>query len=139
VLAQLGNPDMRTPIAHALAWPERIESGVAELDLFEIARLDFERPDVEAFPCLRLASEAVNRGGTLPAILNAANEIAVEAFLEKKIRFTEIADVIEQVMGLCAPNEATDIETIIADDLRARDEARSVIAHLRNHAKRAAQ
>jgi 1-deoxy-D-xylulose-5-phosphate reductoisomerase len=139
VLAQLGNPDMRTPIAHALAWPERIESGVAELDLFEIARLDFEQPDVEAFPCLRLASEAVNRGGTSPAILNAANEIAVEAFLEKKIRFTEIADVIEQVMGLCAPNEATDIETIIADDLRARDEARSVIAHLRNHAKRAAQ
>ncbi len=139
VLAQLGNPDMRTPIAHALAWPERIESGVAELDLFEIARLDFERPDINGFPCLRLASEAVKKGGTAPAILNAANEIAVEAFLENKIGFTEIAEVIEQVMGRCTPSEATDIDSIIADDFRTRDEAHIVIGQLGHQEKREAR
>ena len=94
VLAQLGNPDMRTPISHALAWPERIDSGVAPLDLFAIARLDFQVPDEQRFPCLRLAREAAQAGGTAPAMLNAANEVAVAAFLERRIRFPEIASII---------------------------------------------
>ena len=84
VLAQLGNPDMRTPIAHALAWPQRVESGVAPLDIFEVARLDFEKPNLERFPCLALAYQVLRAGGTAPTILNAANEIAVAAFLEDK-------------------------------------------------------
>jgi 1-deoxy-D-xylulose-5-phosphate reductoisomerase len=128
VLAQLGNPDMRTPIAHALAWPDRIDSGVSALDLFEVAKLEFEAPDAERFPCLRLASEAIVAGGTAPAILNAANEEAVQAFLEQRIRFTDIAVVIEQVMSRCAANEATDIETILADDTRAREVAGSIMS-----------
>ena len=86
-LAQMGNPDMCTPIAHALAWPKRIDAGVAPLDLFEVATLNFEKPDEVRFPCLRLAREATQTGGTTPAVLNAANEVAVAAFLAKKIRF----------------------------------------------------
>ena len=127
VLAQLGNPDMRIPIAHALAWPERIDSGVASLNLFDVARLEFESPDVERFPCLRLASEAVLAGGTAPAILNAANEVAVQAFLDGDIRFTQIAEVIAAVMERCKPNDASDLETILSDDLRARDIAASMV------------
>ncbi len=100
---QLGNPDMRTPIAHALAWPERIDSGVAALDLFEIGRLDFERPDEERFPCLRLAREAAQAGGCMPATLNAANEVAVEAFLEGRLGFTEIPQLIEAVLKAVEP------------------------------------
>src|SRR5690606_26434907 len=88
VLAQLGNPDMRTPIAHALAWPERIASGVEPLDLVGLARLDFEAPDLERFPCLRLAQQAAASGGDFPAALNAANEVAVAAFLAGQIAFT---------------------------------------------------
>ncbi len=99
VLAQLGNPDMRTPIAHALAWPERIESGVRQLDLFDIARLDFAPPDLKRFPCLRLAQDAAQAGGTAPAILNAANEIAVNAFLEGRIRYMQIAELIEHTLA----------------------------------------
>jgi 1-deoxy-D-xylulose-5-phosphate reductoisomerase len=90
VLAQMGNPDMRTPIAHALAWPERIESGVASLDLYAVGRLDFEPPDTARFPCLRLAYEAAARGGTAPAVLNAANEVAVQSFLDRRIGFLDI-------------------------------------------------
>ncbi|MBV6288979.1 1-deoxy-D-xylulose-5-phosphate reductoisomerase [Pseudomonas aegrilactucae] len=98
VLAQLGNPDMRTPIANALAWPERIDSGVAPLDLFAIARLDFEAPDEQRFPCLRLTREAAEAGNSAPAMLNAANEVAVEAFLQGRIRFVQIASIIEHVL-----------------------------------------
>src|SRR5690606_20487702 len=87
VLAQLGQPDMRTPIAYGLAWPERIDAGVKSLDLFSIARLDFQAPDEDTFPCLRLAREAFSSGGTMPAVLNAANEVAVDAFLREQIRF----------------------------------------------------
>ena len=99
VLAQLGNPDMRTPIAHALAWPERIDAGVADLNLFEIAQLDFERPDIESFPCLALASAAAEAGKNAPAILNAANEVAVQAFLDQRIGFMQISDVVEQTLN----------------------------------------
>ncbi|MBU3736910.1 MAG: 1-deoxy-D-xylulose-5-phosphate reductoisomerase [Methylobacterium sp.] len=98
VLAQLGNPDMRTPIAYALGYPERIESGVGSLDLFKIAHLDFEAPDTGRFPCLRLAFEALRLGGTAPAILNAANEIAVAAFLARKLRFVDIPRLIEATL-----------------------------------------
>jgi 1-deoxy-D-xylulose-5-phosphate reductoisomerase len=122
VLAQLGNPDMRTPIAYALGYPERIESGVGVLDLFKIARLDFEAPDTGRFPCLRLAYEALRRGGTAPAILNAANEVAVQAFLDRKIGFMDIPRMIEATLDLVPMHEAAQLERLIATD----DEARRV-------------
>jgi len=121
VLAQLGNPDMRTPIAHALAYPERIDSGVAPLDLFAVAQLDFERPDTERFPCLRLAYEAMEEGGTAPAILNAANEVAVQSFLDGRIAFTDIARVSEKTLEEVPPGEAGDLDVIHAADEHARD------------------
>ena len=121
VLAQLGNPDMRTPIAHALAWPERIDSGVESLNLFDVAHLDFEIPDLERFPCLRLAGEAMKAGGTSTAILNAANEIAVEAFLNKQIRFTGIPELVEATLENISMVEADSIETVLAADSEARE------------------
>lgn len=124
VLAQLGNPDMRTPIAHAMAWPERIDSGVAPLDLFEVAQLSFERPDFERFVCLRLAYDALNLGGTAPTILNAANEIAVDAFLNKKIAFTDIPAIVEKVLENSASQTADSLDKVIDADLEARAAAR---------------
>jgi len=120
VLAQLGNPDMRTPIAHSLAWPERIDSGVESLNLFDVAHLDFEIPDLERFPCLRLAREAMTAGGTSTAILNAANEIAVEAFLNKQIRFTEISQLVEATLENISRVEADTIDIVLAADAEAR-------------------
>ena len=120
VLAQLGNPDMRTPIAHALAWPERIDSGVAPLDLFAVARLDFQRPDEQRFPCLRLARQAAEVGGSAPALLNAANEVAVAAFLDRRIRFPEIARIIEEVLNLEAAFAVENLDAVLAADARAR-------------------
>ncbi len=121
VLAQLGNPDMRTPISHALAWPERIDSGVAPLDLFAIARLDFQAPDEQRFPCLRLAREAAQAGGTAPVMLNAANEVAVAAFLERRIRFTEIASMIADVLHAEPALAVESLDTVLEADARARD------------------
>jgi 1-deoxy-D-xylulose-5-phosphate reductoisomerase len=106
VLAQLGNPDMRTPIANALSWPKRIESGVDSLNLFDIGRLDFEKPDMQRFPCLRIAYDAIQQGGTATSILNAANEIAVEAFLHNRLAFTAIPGVIEQTLASVQATEA---------------------------------
>ncbi|MDX1252244.1 MAG: 1-deoxy-D-xylulose-5-phosphate reductoisomerase [Gammaproteobacteria bacterium] len=123
ILAQLGSPDMRTPIAYALAWPERISSGVAPLSLFDVARLDFERPDMSRFPCLRLAYEAMEAGGTATAILNAANEVAVAAFLAGQLPFTSIPKVIETVLSDVTAQDATTLEIILADDARAREAA----------------
>ncbi|MCQ4315377.1 1-deoxy-D-xylulose-5-phosphate reductoisomerase [Stutzerimonas zhaodongensis] len=120
VLAQLGNPDMRTPIAHALAWPERIDSGVSALDLLQTGRLDFEAPDQQRFPCLRIARQAAQEGGTAPAMLNAANEIAVDAFLNGRIRFTEIASIIEGVLDREVAVEARCLADIFDADARAR-------------------
>jgi 1-deoxy-D-xylulose-5-phosphate reductoisomerase len=120
VLAQLGNPDMRTPIAHGLAWPKRIDSAVEPLNLFEIAHLDFEIPDLERFPCLRLACEAMSAGGTSTAILNAANEVAVEAFLNNQIRFTEIPQLVEAALENISGVEADSIETVLSADAEAR-------------------
>ncbi|WP_137819426.1 1-deoxy-D-xylulose-5-phosphate reductoisomerase [Pseudomonas sp. 2FG] len=120
VLAQLGNPDMRTPISHALAWPERIDSGVAPLNLFSIARLDFLPPDELRFPCLRLARQAAEAGGTAPAMLNAANEVAVAAFLERRIRFPEIASIIDAVLNFEPAAVVESLDVVLAADSRAR-------------------
>lgn len=127
VLAQMGNPDMRTPIAHALAWPERFESGVAPLNIFDVARMDFERPDLNRFPCLRLAYEAISAGGTLPTVLNAANEIAVDAFLNEKIGFTDIPVVIERCMQQFVVEKAASLEVILATDHKAREISQQII------------
>jgi 1-deoxy-D-xylulose-5-phosphate reductoisomerase len=127
VLAQLGQPDMRTPIAHALAWPDRIESGVEKLDLFAIAQLEFEHPDYERFPCLRLAEESIRKGGTAPAILNAANEIAVASFLNNELGFTDIAYIVEQTLKNVNSRAANSLKEILEDDQAAREEAEQLI------------
>jgi 1-deoxy-D-xylulose-5-phosphate reductoisomerase len=124
VLAQLGQPDMRTPITHAMAWPRRIDSGVERLNLIDVARLEFEKPDLQRFPCLRLAEQAARAGGTTPAILNAANEIAVAEFLNNKIRFTDIAPLVEHVMTQIPTIAANDLDTILRADREAREQAR---------------
>ncbi|MBK5375754.1 1-deoxy-D-xylulose-5-phosphate reductoisomerase [Pseudomonas sp. TH43] len=120
VLAQLGNPDMRTPIANALAWPERIDSGVAPLDLFAVARLDFEAPDEQRFPCLRLARQAAEAGDSAPAMLNAANEVAVAAFLDGRVRYLEIASIIEEVLSLEPVVALDDLDAVFTADAKAR-------------------
>ncbi|RUR31511.1 1-deoxy-D-xylulose-5-phosphate reductoisomerase [Vreelandella andesensis] len=127
VIAQLGNPDMRTPIAYGLAWPERIDSGVDTLDLFQVARLDFEAPDETLFPCLRLAREAMHKGGAAPAILNAANEVAVDAFLEGQLGFSAIADVVAKVMALTFEARADTLEQILSADQWARKQAALIV------------
>lgn len=128
VLAQLGNPDMRTPIAHALAFPERIESGVEQLDLTAIGTLRFEKPDYQRFPCLALAFEALAAGGTAPALLNAANEVAVQAFLERRIGFRDIDRVIARVMHENDHGAATSIDAVMAQDARARAAASRIVS-----------
>lgn len=127
VLAQLGNPDMRTPIAHAMAYPERIASGVAPIDLVKIAQLTFETPDLVRFPCLKLAYDALQAGGSAPAIMNAANEIAVQAFLDGRIGFRVIDQLIARVMAALPSGPVTDIESVFEQDQRARDVANSFI------------
>jgi 1-deoxy-D-xylulose-5-phosphate reductoisomerase len=128
VIAQLGAPDMRTPIACALSWPERIEAGVASLDFTTLGALEFERVDQQRFPCMRLAAEAMRRGGTAPATLNAANEIAVESFLDERIGFTAIAEVIENVLGESAVEPLVSLEQVYAADIEARALARRFVA-----------
>ncbi|MCK5792633.1 MAG: 1-deoxy-D-xylulose-5-phosphate reductoisomerase [Ketobacter sp.] len=127
VLAQMGNPDMRTPIAFGLGWPERIASGVAPLDLVDVARLDFQQPDEGRFPCLRLAREAMMAGKTASVVLNAANEVAVDAFLAGRVRFTAIPAVIESVLGRMTLVEAVDIDTILRADQAAREMAHGLL------------
>lgn len=127
VLAQLGSPDMRTPIANGLAWPERIDAGVAPLDLFAIGRFHFERPDLDRFPCLQLAADAFKAGGTAPAVLNAANEEAVAAFLAGNLGFTDIPVIIRQVLAATDVVPAASFETIFAKDAEARRLAREQI------------
>ncbi len=130
VLAQLGNPDMRTPIAHALGFPERIETGVTPLDMFKIGRLDFEAPDLKRFPCLGLAYQALAAGGNAPAILNAANEVAVESFLKRRMPFTAIPTMIEQVMQTVSRKDIATLEDILAADRVARETAHEWLASL---------
>jgi len=126
VLAQMGNPDMRTPIAHALFWPERVISGVDSLDIMAVGRLDFEPANLTRFPCLRLGQEAARAGGTLPAIMNAANEIAVAAFLARRIRFNAIYRVIEATMSAMTSREANSLEIVLEDDASAREIATTI-------------
>jgi 1-deoxy-D-xylulose-5-phosphate reductoisomerase len=128
VLAQLGNPDMRTPIAHALAWPERIVSGVAPLDIIAQGRLDFEAPDETRFPCLRLAREAAETGGSASAVLNAANEVAVAAFLEKRLSYVDIPKVIDAIMNRVSIIEPLSLEDVQDADAQARRLAEEVVA-----------
>lgn len=128
VLAELGAPDMRTPIAHALAWPERITSGVDMLDLVACGSFDFMAPDQQAFPCLRLAFEALSHGGSAPAILNAANEVAVAAFLEGRIGFLQIAEVIETTLNAIDNGPVRHLDDVFAADATARSFAESCLA-----------
>ena len=128
VLAQLGNPDMRTPIAYALAYPERIDAGVPSLDLFQIGRLDFEAPDLERFPCLRLAYAALRAGGTAPAILNAANEVAVAAFLERRLPFLGIPRLIESTLAALPAGPEGSLADVLLADAEARRIATSLIS-----------
>ena len=121
VLAQLGNPDMRTPIAHALAYPDRIESGVDPIDLARIAHLDFRRPDFDRFPCLQLAFDALRAGGSAPAVLNAANEIAVEAFLDRKIGFRRIPALIADTLARVPQSSIDGLDSLLEQDRRARE------------------
>jgi 1-deoxy-D-xylulose-5-phosphate reductoisomerase len=129
VLAQLGNPDMRTALAHALAWPERIEAGVAPLDLTALARLDFEAPDREAFPCLDLAFRALRAGPAASTVLNAANEVAVSAFLQRRIAFLAIPDLISACLDALATERADTLDELLALDVRARAFAGRIIAN----------
>ena len=128
VLAQMGNPDMRTPIAHAMAWPDRIDSGVKKLDLFEVARLDFVQPDYARFPCLRLAFDTLKEKDSAPAILNAANEMTVEAFLNHRIGFVDIAEINESVLLSIPSEDADSIEHLLEIDQQARRVASQVIS-----------
>jgi 1-deoxy-D-xylulose-5-phosphate reductoisomerase len=130
VLAQLGNPDMRTPIAHALAWPDRILSGVENLNLFEIARLDFEQPDLASFPCLQLAFDAAAAAGDAPAILNAANEIAVQAFLDRRIGFTQIAQVVDNSLQGLDFSEPDSLDAVQESDQKARQHSMAYITQI---------
>ena len=130
VLAQLGNPDMRTPIAHALAWPDRIASGVAPLDLAALGRLNFRPAEMDRFPCLALAVAAAEAGGAAPIALNAANEIAVAAFLDGRIRFTSIPTIIRAVLAQYTGPDPGTLEAILALDAQARRSAEDKIREL---------
>jgi 1-deoxy-D-xylulose-5-phosphate reductoisomerase len=134
VIAQLGNPDMRTPIAQALAFPERIEAGVERLDLFQIAKLEFERPDFERFPALRLAYAALRAGGSTPCVLNAANEIAVAAFLEGSLPFLGITALIEETLAKLPSVPLGDIDEVVAADADARAVATRILQRLSSDA-----
>jgi 1-deoxy-D-xylulose-5-phosphate reductoisomerase len=120
VIAQMGNPDMRTPIANALAWPDRIESGVEPLNLLQVSQLDFTLADEARYPCLALARQAWHQGGTSMAVLNAANEVAVEYFLSRRIRFTDISRLIRNVMQQTTTGAADKLESILQADFDAR-------------------
>ena len=127
VIAQLGRPDMRTPIAHALAWPERIPSGVEPLDFLTLGELTFEPPDLETFPCLDLAFQALKQGGTAPTVLNAANEVAVEHYLNQGVSFLQLPEIIEQTLGRSELRSADDLETILQADKQAREIALKLV------------
>ena len=127
VLAQLGNPDMRTPIAYCLGLPERIDSGVGELDFGALSALTFQEPDFDRFPCLKLAYQAMNAGGVAPCVLNAANEVAVAAFLDKRIKFTDIAQVVAHCLAQDFSDGHHDIEGLLAQDAQTRRQAEAFI------------
>jgi 1-deoxy-D-xylulose-5-phosphate reductoisomerase len=130
VLAQMGNPDMRIPIAYSMAWPERFDSGVEPLNIFDVRRMDFEEPNLERFPCLGLAYRAINAGGIMPTVLNASNEIAVDAFLNEQIRFTDIPVIIERCMDLVEIKPAASLAIILEADQHARRLSEQIITEL---------
>jgi 1-deoxy-D-xylulose-5-phosphate reductoisomerase len=130
MLAQLGNPDMRIPIAHALGWPDRIASGVESLDIVRAGRLEFEAPDLERFPCLSLATRVAGLGGSAPAVLNGANEVAVNAFLERRLAFTDIPRVIEAVLAQHSVGSVASLEDVLAADGWSRRQAHAAVARL---------
>ena len=130
VLAQMGNPDMRVPIAYSMAWPERFDSGVEPLNIFDVRRMDFEEPNLERFPCLRLAYEAIKKGGIIPTVLNAANEIAVEAFLNERVRFTDIPIIIKRCMEKFEAKPANTLDIILGADQQARLVSEQIINEL---------
>jgi 1-deoxy-D-xylulose-5-phosphate reductoisomerase len=134
VVAQLSNPDMRVPIAHALGFPERIESGARPLDLAAIGQLSFDHPDAQRFPCLGLAYAALREGGTAPAVLNAANEVAVAAFLDGKLRYTAIPEVISHALGRVRATSADALETVLEADRAARNAAAEGVSSLMGQA-----
>jgi 1-deoxy-D-xylulose-5-phosphate reductoisomerase len=127
ILAQLGNPDMRTPIAYGLAYPKRIQSGVNQLDITQIAKLNFEKPDFKKFPCLAIAFDALRAGDSAPTVMNAANEIAVQAFLDKKIGFLAISELIARVMNKVPNRRVNDLAGIMEQDALAREAAHACI------------
>ncbi|KAF3981862.1 MAG: 1-deoxy-D-xylulose-5-phosphate reductoisomerase [Methylococcales symbiont of Hymedesmia sp. n. MRB-2018] len=127
VLAQMGNPDMRIPIAHAMAWPERFDSGVEPLNIFEVRQMDFEKPNLERFPCLRLAYEAIKAKGIMPTVLNAANEVAVDKFLNEGVKFTDIPIIIEKCMAGFSADTADSLEKILQVDQQARTASHKII------------
>ncbi len=130
VLAQMGNPDMRIPIAHAMAWPERFDSGVEPLNIFDVKQMDFEEPDLQRFPCLRLAYQAISAGGIMPTVLNAANEVAVDEFLHERIKFTAIPIIIEKCMDSFAASTADNLDVVLKADKDARKQAYQIIKEL---------
>jgi 1-deoxy-D-xylulose-5-phosphate reductoisomerase len=128
VMAQLGNPDMRTPIANALAWPQRIDSGVAPLDLFAVGQLNFERPDLARFPCLDLAYRALRAEGNAAAVLNAANEVAVAAFLERRLSYLGIAEIIAATLDAVPHAAVADLAAVMEADRQGRAAALDLLA-----------
>jgi 1-deoxy-D-xylulose-5-phosphate reductoisomerase len=130
VIAQLGTPDMKAPIAYALSYPERIPTGVKPLDLTDIGELTFLKPDMEKFSCLKLAYEAIKAGESMPAVMNAANEVAVEAFLKGIIRFVQIPKLIQMVMDQHEPKEFSCVEDVLKVDLWSRKKSREVMKTL---------
>ena len=128
----MGQPDMRTPIAYGLAWPDRITAGVQSLSLTQLAALNFMEPDLQRFPCLSLAFQAGKQGGTAPVILNAANEIAVAAFLDNALRYLQIPEVVEQVLNTITPSAPSSLEDILEVDARSRVLATDAIQRLRS-------
>jgi 1-deoxy-D-xylulose-5-phosphate reductoisomerase len=132
VIAQLGQPDMRTPIAYGLAWPDRIDAGVSSLNLAQMATLQFSEPDFERFPCLALAFEAAKAGGTAPAILNAANEVAVAAFLDQRLPYLQIASVVRETLSAIQSVPASSIEIVLGADAQARQVAAQLVSTLAN-------
>jgi 1-deoxy-D-xylulose-5-phosphate reductoisomerase len=132
VIAQLGQPDMRTPIAHGLAWPDRIDAGVAPLNLTQLSALQFSEPDFDRFPCLALAFEAAKAGGTTPAVLNAANEVAVAAFLDQRLPYLQIAGVVRETLSAIQSVPASSIEIVLGADAQARRVAAQLVSTLTN-------
>lgn len=130
VLAQMGNPDMRVPIAHAMAWPDRFESGVEPLNIFDVRKMDFQEPDLERFPCLRLAFEAIKAGGVMPTVLNAANEVAVDEFLNERIKFTDISVIIEKCMSQFSADVADTLEIVLQTDKLAREKSYKIVEEI---------